>query len=126
MPDPLLASYEKLFCGFSQPSHHTLSRASHDTRSWVNVETHVLAINFKSFIKVLAEVYGSGRFFSVVTNDAIRFSAENLNVTQNKHEELKHIRISCQTLVLTACRCCGKTPDQTRVVKLVWVSPSLS
>lgn len=62
-------------------------------------------------------MYGSDRSFSIVMNGTVRFSAEELNVTQNKHEgELKHIHISCQTLVVTVCRRCAKTPDQMLVV----------
>jgi hypothetical protein len=61
-------------------------------------------------------------------NDAIRFSGEELNVTQNKQtrRRTEAIRISCQTLVLAVCRRCGKTPDQTRVVYFVRISPTLS
>jgi hypothetical protein len=52
--------------------------------------------------------------------------AELYKKRTNKHEELKHIHtnISCQTLVLAVCRRCGKTPDQTRVVKIVRISPT--
>lgn len=102
LAEKLLASYEKPFCGFSQPRHHTLSRASHDTRSWVNVETHFLAITLRVSLKYWQK-YGSDRSFSIVMNDAILFSAEELNVTQNKQIEAHtyFMSITCSDSMLT-------------------------